>query len=127
MRPQAIVSSHLSSPSNNPNLKNLSLSTASIFWFGVPHRGAESSVLTVGQVLLNIVGAVRQTSQKAVNFMEPNNEALKGLFENFNRISGHFKQRAFYEAYKTPVKMLGGVKKIQVRYRASFHVSYTNT
>jgi hypothetical protein len=47
--------------------------------------------------------------------MDPDNEALKGLFENYNRINHLFRQRSFWELYKTPVDVKGvGIKQVQV-------------
>jgi hypothetical protein len=93
------------------------LSTHAVFFFGVPHQGGNTSAISLGKVVLNIVGAARNTTKKVVEILDPGNQTLEAHFNTYNKISHNFNQRSFWEKYETPVKLLNmEVKNLLVRH-----------
>jgi hypothetical protein len=82
------------------------LSTHAVFFFGVPHQGGNASAVSLGKIVLNIVGAARNTTKKVVDILDPGNQTLEANFNAYNKISHNFNQRSFWEKYETPVKLL---------------------
>lgn len=61
------------------------------------------------------MAAAQPTTTKAIEFMDPDNEALKNLFINFTLIGHDFPQRTFWELCETQIKVKGvGLKWVLV-------------
>jgi hypothetical protein len=112
---QALNFSYLSSVQDDPVARQVFLSTHAIFFFGVPHQGGNASAISVGGIVLNIIGATRNTTTKLIDILDPGNQALEANFAAYNKISHNFHQRSYWEKYKTPVKLRNmEVKNIEV-------------
>ena len=101
---QALNFSYLSSVQDDPVARQVFLSTHAIFFFGVPHQGGNASAVSIGGIVVNIIGAARNTTTKLIDILDPGNQALEANFTTYNKISHNFNQRSFWEKYTTPVK-----------------------
>jgi hypothetical protein len=116
---QALHLSFLSSVGDAPDLRSVFLSTHAVFFFGVPHQGGAAGTVSLGNIVLNIVGVARHTNRRIVDVLEPGNQALEAQFNSYNKISHYFNQRSFWEKYETPVKLYNmEIKQILVGYPA---------
>jgi len=112
---QALNFSYLSSAQDDPVARQVFLSTHAIFFFGVPHQGSNASAVSVGGIVLNIIGVARNTTTKMIDILDPGNQALEANFAAYNKISHNFNQRSYWEKYKTPVKLRNmEVKSVEV-------------
>lgn len=85
--------------------KAVKLSTYGINFVGTPHQGGNG--VGIGKVLINVVSAVKYTSQNAVQHLAKHSEWLQDLQSRYLAISSDFETVCYYETYDTPLPGYG--------------------
>lgn len=100
---------------SNANYKDIGASTAGIFFFGTPHKGAQMLDSKKRVALLERVAKVITSDAIPPNLrsvLEPASNELFGVNDDFAGIKGDVLIVNFYEAIKTP--LLSGVVSYSV-------------
>ena len=110
---QALIMSDMAREGNNVADRALKLSTSGIIFFGTPHLGGNK--VQAGEVLVNIIGLVVDTNQRALRSLRPESEFLRQQMAQFANISSDFNTIFAYEVYDTQI----GPKRIRVSQSSS--------
>lgn len=103
---QALIQSHLCSPTHFRQGKALFLSTHGILFCGVPHQGGNG--VSEGRILLNAGSVFTHTTTKMVDILEPDNEVLKTQRDQYTAIADNFYTVALHETEKTTIGKVVG-------------------
>lgn len=107
MQLQALIHSDSARTGHLVDQKAVKLSTYVINFVGTTHQGGNG--VGVGKVLINVVSAVKYTTQKAVQHLAKHSEWLQHLQSQYLAISGDFETVCYYETYDTPLPGYGNI------------------